>query len=369
MNPTANISSNSIEPTVRALGQLSPSSQGAVIALVGQMAEREGISVAPTDAPGLHSPIEGVPLWLAKLRAGRYAQRTVHMYEYLARRYLSHSPAPTKFEVQSYLAKRLEEVSPAAASNERKTLVSLFGFLHAEGLWPVNPLNGVGRVRVRYRERLCPDVGDALKVLDTDCSRRKDTDKLRMLVLLLATTGLRIAEAAGILKRNINIDALEVRVIGKGDKMRVVPLLPQTAQALDRYMRRRKTDSPYLFPGDTKTGHMDTQNFDKTLKRACIRAGVTPFTPHQLRHLYATEMLRGGAKLEVVARILGHASVGVTADIYRHVAMAEVHEEHMRFAPLNGGRALPEGQSGGETGRIQYYNGRGQWAEAHVPMG
>ena len=54
-------------------------------------------------------------------------------------------------------------------------------------------------------------------------------------------------------------------------------------------------------------------------------------------------MLRGGAKLEVVARILGHASVGVTADIYRHVAMAEVHEEHLRFAPLNGERALLEG--------------------------
>ena len=71
--------------------------------------------------------------------------------------------------------------------------------------------------------------------------------------------------------------------------------------------------------------------------------GVTPFTPHQLRHLYATEMLRGGAKLEEVARILGHASVGVTADIYRHVAMAEVHEEHARFAPLNGERTLLEG--------------------------
>ena len=108
-------------------------------------------------------------------------------------------------------------------------------------------------------------------------------------------------------------------------------------------MRKRKTDSPFLFPGDTRTGHMDIHNLDKTLRRACVRAGVTPFTPHQLRHLYATEMLRGGAKLEVVARILGHASVGVTADIYRHVAMAEVHEEHLRFAPLNGTKALPEG--------------------------
>jgi integrase len=340
MNPTANMESNRIDPTVWALRQLSPGSQGAVAALVRQLAESEGVSVEPADAPGLRSPAEGIPLWLAKLKAERYSARTVHMYGYLAGRYLERHPAPTKLEVQSYLAKRLEEVSPALVSNERKALANLFRFIHSEGLWPVNPLNGVGHVRVRYRERLCPEIGDVVRVLGTDCFRGKDTDKLRMLVLLLATTGLRISETAGVLKRDIDLGALELRVTGKGDKPRVVPLLPLTAQALASYMGRRESASPYLFPGGGVTGHMEIHNFEKTLRRACGRAGVTPFTPHQLRHLYATHMLRGGAKLEVVARILGHASVGVTADIYRHVATAELHEEHLRFAPLNGGALL-----------------------------
>jgi integrase len=201
----------------------------------------------------------------------------------------------------------------------------------------------VGHVRVRYRERLCPEIGDVLKVMEAECLRRKDTDKMRTLVLLLATTGLRISEAAGILRRDIDLGALELRVTGKGDKARVVPLLPLTAKALADYMRKRGSASPYLFPGNTRTGHMDAHNPEKTLRRACLRAGVTPFTPHQLRHLYATHMLRGGAKLEVVARILGHASVGVTADIYRHVATAELHEEHARFAPLNGTALLDAG--------------------------
>jgi len=109
-------------------------------------------------------------------------------------------------------------------------------------------------------------------------------------------------------------------------------------------MKRYGRDSRYLFPSNSRTGRIEIHNPEKTLRRACLRAGVAPFTPHQLRHLYATHMLRGGAKLEVVARILGHASVGVTADIYRHVAMAEVHEEHLRFAPFNGGKALHEGR-------------------------
>ena len=70
------------------------------------------------------------------------------------------------------------------------------------------------------------------------------------------------------------------------------------------------------------------------------RAGIESFTPHQLRHLYATEMLRSGAKLEVVGRILGHASIGITADIYRHVSRGEMHEENGRFAPFNGNKTL-----------------------------
>ena len=338
------IVNGSLEPTVRALYQLSPQAQEIAASLVRQLAQREGINVPLAQAQGLQAPIEGVPLWVAKLKAERYSERTVHMYRYLATRYLERDPNPTRLGVQSYLAHRLSEVSPALVSNERKALASLFGFLHQEGLWPVNPLNGVGHVRVRYRERLCPDVEDVVKVLESKCLRRKDTEKLRVLVLLLATTGLRITEAASILKDGINLKTLELRVTGKGDKQRTVPLLPQTAEALASYMRRRKSQSPYLFPGDTRTGHMNVHNLEKTLRRACLRVGVRPFTPHQLRHLYATHMLRNGAKLEIVSRVLGHAGVGVTADIYRHVAMAEVHEEHLRFAPFNGSKALKEGQ-------------------------
>lgn len=66
-----------------------------------------------------------------------------------------------------------------------------------------------------------------------------------------------------------------------------------------------------------------------------MRAGVEPFTPHGMRHFYATEMLRSGAKLEVVGRILGYSSIGITADIHRHVRTREMHEEHARFAPMS----------------------------------
>jgi site-specific recombinase XerD len=67
---------------------------------------------------------------------------------------------------------------------------------------------------------------------------------------------------------------------------------------------------------------------------------VTP-DADQLRHLYATEMLKNGVKLEAVRRLLEHAMVATTVDIYRHLLPDEVRDEHASFAPLNGTRVLP----------------------------
>ena len=71
---------DNLEPTIRALGQLSPQSQRAVISLVRQLAQREGIDVPLTASQGLQSPIDGVPMWTAKLRAERYSERTAPFY-------------------------------------------------------------------------------------------------------------------------------------------------------------------------------------------------------------------------------------------------------------------------------------------------
>ncbi|HEX76769.1 MAG TPA: tyrosine-type recombinase/integrase, partial [Dehalococcoidia bacterium] len=146
-------------------------------------------------------------------------------------------------------------------------------------------------------------------------------------------------EAMGLRKDDIDFDASELTVVGKGRKRRVVPLLRITKEALRGYIDKYPSDSPFVFPGKTRTGYAEIHNIEKTLRGACKRAGVEPFTPHQLRHFFATEMLRGGAKLEVVGRILGHSSIGITADIYRHVSTEEIHEALRRFGPLNGGEA------------------------------
>ena len=80
----------------------------------------------------------------------------------------------------------------------------------------------------------------------------------------------------------------------------------------------------------------------------CHKVGITPITPHQLRHYFATYALKDGAKLEVVSHILGHASVAITADTYRHISRSEMHEELQAHGPLSRvtpPRLLTEGET------------------------
>jgi len=342
----------SLVPSIQALNQMSPAAQQAVITVVKQLAETEGIAVASTLSPGLQAPAEGIDLWVTHLLALGFAPRSVELYRNNAQKYLEHDPSPTRLSIQMYIAKRLEEVSPARVGGELKALKSLFGYLHEEGLWLVNPTAGVRSAKVRYRERQCPDDGTVMALLQHECRRKADTPKFRMMVFLLATTGLRVGEAVAVLRRDIDLPRGRVRVVGKGGKERYVPLLPETAAALREYLAANPTDSPYLFPAGNATGHQDLTVFEKSVRRACDKLGVPRTTPHQLRHYYATVMLQGGAKLEVVSRILGHAGVGVTADIYRHVGFNELAETAEAHAPrLLPGNGDGSGTNGEESNR------------------
>lgn len=332
-----------LESTVKALNAISPPNQELVAILVRQLAEREGINVGISPTPGLQTPAEGIPLWVAKLKQEGYSRRTLEVYLATIKNYLGRDSAPTKLSIQQWLADRLEQVSSAQVATDRKALRSLFSFLYEEGLWPFDPTMKLKSIRVRYRAREVPKIEDIRALLQYECHREKDTSKFRMMTVLLITTGLRVSEAAGILKKDIDLRNNEIKVIGKGDKEGVIPLLPISNDFLQRYTEAHTDDSPYLFPGDSQLGYWSISSYEKTLKRACEKLGIGKITPHQFRHFFATEMLRGGAKLEVVSKILRHSSVGITADIYRHVLTDEMHETMEQFAPLSQQiLALPE---------------------------
>jgi len=160
-----------IDRAVQALRRLPAESRQLVVSLIEQLAEAKGVSVAAE----YKAPIENIGEWVTKLRSERMSERTVKLYEYLARQVLERMPKPTKAEVRGYLAKRLKEAKPSTVENERKAFGSLFSFLYKEGLWPENPMEGVAHVGERWGEgeRKCPSPEDVERVLEVGFARAR----------------------------------------------------------------------------------------------------------------------------------------------------------------------------------------------------
>jgi len=323
-----------LEPVVEALTMLSPSSTELVTSLVKQLAVREGIDMGLDRKARISCPMDGVPMWQAKLKQESYSPGTIRVYMSTIKMCLADHPTPSRLDLQQWLATRMEARSAGRVATDRKALRSLFSFLKEEGLWPVDPTDRIKSIKVPRRSKEPPTLEEVCKLLEYECHGVAQTQKYRVMTQLLATSGLRLSEACGLRKDCVLFTRHELKVIGKGNKEGTVPMIAAAEVLLQGWMEEHPDkDSPYVFPGDSKSGYWSISSYEKTLKRACVKFGMRNFHPHTLRHFFATYTLSHGAKLEVVSKILRHASVGTTADVYRHVLTGEMHEASRQFAP------------------------------------
>ncbi|WP_104204854.1 site-specific tyrosine recombinase XerD [Billgrantia saliphila] len=240
---------------------------------------------------------------------------------------------------------------PAWLEERRKTgyrlrsnarlLSSLRGFYRwalAEGRIAHDPLVEVRLPRVRPSlpntleedevERLlaAPDVTTDLGLRD------------RAMLEVLYGCGLRVSELVGLTTDAVNLRQGVVRVRGKGDKDRLVPLGEEAVHWLSRYLRTSRgalmadVSRPALFPGRGDNG-MTRQTFWHRIKVHARTAGISrPLSPHTLRHAFATHLLNHGANLRVVQLLLGHSDLSTT-QIYTHVAQARLEALHADHHP------------------------------------
>ncbi len=323
-------------PAIRAILMLSPASQELVTSLTGQLAAREGITVDAGDTSHMRTPAEGIELWLSKLQQESYSEGTIRVYQSAVQTFLKKHPTPTHLDIQKYLADQLKLHSSSHVATQRKALRSLFSFLHEEGLWTADPTMKLRSIKVTYIPKEPPSMEEVQRLMTYDCWKKDEAEKFKVMTLLITTTALRVSEAAGLKKAWVFPDRHEIRVMGKGKKIRTIPLLPIIEGELLSYMGRHPSDTPYVFPGETRLGYWSVSSYEKTLSRACAKLKMRHFTPHYLRHFYATFALKHGARLEVVSKILGHASVAITADIYNHVQTEDIQDTAQRYAPLAG---------------------------------
>ena len=155
---------------------------------------------------------------------------------------------------------------------------------------------------------------------------------------MLYATGLRVSELVGLKFAEISFRQGVVRIVGKGNKERLVPVGEEAMNWLEAYMgQTRKTllgerQCDYLFV--TKRGDgMTRQAFWHIIKRHALTAGISKeLSPHTLRHAFATHLLNHGADLRVVQLLLGHSDLSTT-QIYTHIARERLKDLHAKFHP------------------------------------
>jgi len=160
----------------------------------------------------------------------------------------------------------------------------------------------------------------------------------RTMFEVLYAAGLRVSELVGLKVFEVNLDAGVLRILGKGSKERLVPLGEEAVDWVRRYIKEfrpsllKKKSSDHLFVSARGAG-MSRQAFWQNIKRYGARAVPGKhFSPHVLRHAFATHLINHGADLRVVQLLLGHADISTT-QIYTHVARERMKALHAKHHP------------------------------------
>lgn len=241
--------------------------------------------------------------------------------------------------VEDYLAKRkADNFSPRSTQRFLSCLRTFVKYCHIEHLRTDNPLATIARPKPSKHlpEYLTEnEVEDLLNAPDTN-NPIELRDKA-MLELMYAS-GLRISELIDLRFTDLDLNENILRVIGKGDKERLVPFANTTAKWLTEYLFKVRNlildaeDPEFVFLS-SRNSHMTRQTFWYRIKEYTLRTHIMKNVhPHTLRHSFATHLLNHGADLFAVQELLGHASVDTT-QIYTHLAQARLNKIYAENHP------------------------------------
>ncbi|MDJ0909931.1 MAG: site-specific tyrosine recombinase XerD [Woeseiaceae bacterium] len=242
-----------------------------------------------------------------------------------------------KADLLAFIAKRVESgAKPRSTARQLSSFRRFFRYIMREGLRDTDPTADIEMPRIgrSLPKTLTEDEVDAL--LSAPNTEEPLGHRDRAMLELLYATGLRVSELINLKQSQINFNQGVLRIVGKGDRERLIPLTEDSQRWIRDFidgprmeiLLERQTD--YLFP--TRRGNrMTRQAFWHIIKRYAEKSGIRKkMSPHSLRHAFATHLLNRGADLRVVQLLLGHSDLSTT-QIYTHVArerLKDLHGEH-----------------------------------------
>ena len=242
-----------------------------------------------------------------------------------------------KADLLAFIAKRVESgAKPRSTARQLSSFRRFFRYIMREGMRKTDPTADIEMPRIgrSLPKTLTEDEVEAL--LNAPNTEEPLGHRDRAMLELLYATGLRVSELINLKQSQINFNQGVLRIVGKGDRERLIPLGDEAQRWIRDFLDgprmeillERQTD--YLFP--TRRGdRMTRQAFWHIIKRYAEKADITKkMSPHSLRHAFATHLLNHGADLRVVQLLLGHSDLSTT-QIYTHVArerLKDLHGEH-----------------------------------------
>lgn len=243
-------------------------------------------------------------------------------------------------DLQGFLAERIEGGYKATSSARLLSAMRrLFQYLYREKLRDDDPSALLASPKLP--QRLPKDLSEAQidRLLQAPSTEEPLELRDKAMLELLYATGLRVTELVSLTLNNVSLRQGVVRVIGKGDKERLVPLGEEAVHWLEHYLEYGR---PWLLNGQTldvlfpsnRARQMTRQTFWHRIKHYATLAGIDSekLSPHVLRHAFATHLLNHGADLRVVQMLLGHSDLSTT-QIYTHVATERLRQLHQQHHP------------------------------------
>ncbi len=240
-------------------------------------------------------------------------------------------------DVEAYLAWRfVQHAQPRSAARYTSTLKRFYRYLLRENLIATDPTLNLDSPKLPRSLPRSLTESDVERLLDSADTHTPLGLRDRAMLETLYATGLRVSELVGLKLTAANLNDGVLRVTGKGNKDRLVPLGEEAVVWLKRYLadsrplllNQQLSDAVFV---TARGDGMTRQAFWYLIKRRAHSAGITrPLSPHTLRHAFATHLLNHGADLRVVQMLLGHSDISTT-QIYTHVArerMKQLHTQH-----------------------------------------
>lgn len=233
-----------------------------------------------------------------------------------------------RYCVSSYLAGRLDTLSSRSQARVLTSIRTFFSFMMEEGRCDENPCELIDTPKPQRKLPAVLSVEEVGKLISSTDLTDPLGHRNKAILEVMYGCGLRVSEAVSIRVTDIFAGEQFIRVIGKGDKQRLVPIGECALSAIRYYMpdRQRILDSCKTAMKDTDVLFLNRRGKPMTrvmvfniVREAASRAGIAKdISPHTLRHSFATHLIENGADLRAVQQMLGHESI-MTTEIYTHV--------------------------------------------------